>query len=70
MIMEKQNKTNKSKKNEKEVSARVRSREEMKGLCRWGRENRKDERIRNDRRGCKYMEIRLEFVRSKYMGNR
>ena len=48
MIMEKQNKINKSKKKEKEVSARVVSREKMKGLCRLGRENRKDERIRKD----------------------
>ena len=48
--MEKQNKTNKSKKNEKEVSAGVGSRDEMKCLSVYGRENRKYERIRNDKR--------------------
>ena len=35
---------------EKEESARVGIREEMKGLYGWGRENRKYERVRNDRR--------------------
>ena len=35
---------------EKEDSARVGIREGMKGCSVWGRENRKDERVRNDRR--------------------
>ena len=53
---------------EKEESARVGIREEIKGFYGWGRENRKDERVEMIKES-KYEQIRLKFVRSEYMGN-
>ena len=51
-------------------SIKVEFRKEMKGLSVWGRESGEDNKIRDDRGECRYVQIHLEFERSEDMGNR